>query len=65
MEITCDDPSLCRSLPPNEYAKTMAVLAAASRRYSAGTMSKAAFSELEGLGSVTTPTGLVSPRLCS
>ena len=47
MEITCDDPSLCRSLPPNEYAKTMAVLAAASRRYSAGTMSKAAFEELE------------------
>ena len=47
MEVSCDDPSLCRSLPPNEYAKTMAVLAAASRRYSAGTMSKAAFSELE------------------
>ena len=47
MEITCDDPSLCRSLPPNEYAITMAAVAAASRRYSAGTMSKAAFEDLE------------------
>ena len=47
MEIICDDPSSFRSLPPSDYAKTMATLAAASGRFSASRMSKTAFTELE------------------
>ncbi len=47
VEITCDDPNLCRSLPSCEYAKTMATLAGGSARVAEGRMSKVAFAELE------------------
>lgn len=47
MEITCSDISAFRKLPPGEFRKAQGMLKAAAERVAAGTMTKAAYNDIE------------------